>query len=150
MPFDIEESMNNERLINTLKRHEGFRQRPYQDTMNILTVGYGRNLEINGISEKEAEYLLIQDITRISHEIWDVLPIFDQLCSPRQEVLVNMVYNLGMDGLLNFRKMLAALANGLYTLAADEMLHSLWSRQVGSRSFELAKVMELGVWEKSN
>ena len=45
-------------LIEDLKRDEGFRSHPYRDTVGKLTIGYGRNLDDVGISEREAEQLL--------------------------------------------------------------------------------------------
>ena len=37
--------MNWERLKNDIKRHEGFRSKPYKDTVGKTTIGYGRNLD---------------------------------------------------------------------------------------------------------
>ena len=54
-----------ESMIGMLKRHEGLRLKPYQDTIGKLTIGYGRNLDDRGISKEEAEYLLRNDISRV-------------------------------------------------------------------------------------
>ena len=43
-------------------RHEGFRNKPYKCTANKLTIGYGRNIEDNGITKTEASVLLKNDI----------------------------------------------------------------------------------------
>ena len=63
----------------------------------------------------------------------------------RAEVLVDMAFNMGVGGLLNFRKMLAAIDQGDFGVAADEMLNSQWARQVGKRAEHLARQMRMGV-----
>ncbi|HWP84897.1 MAG TPA: glycoside hydrolase family protein [Terriglobia bacterium] len=132
------------RCLTDLKRHEGFRQFPYRDTRGILTIGYGRNLESRGITAEEASYLLENDILRAVKSLRERLSGFAQLGPARQAVLVNMAVNLGVNGLLGFRKTLAAIEVGDYAEAAREMLRSRWAEQVPARARELAKLMEGG------
>ena len=49
-------------LMESLKSQEGLRCKPYKCTSGKLTIGYGRNLEDVGISQKEAEYLFENDV----------------------------------------------------------------------------------------
>jgi lysozyme len=133
-------------LIEQLKRDEGLRLKPYQDTVGKLTIGYGRNLVDKGISEEEAEMLLIDDVLYLRNRLTRY-PWFLVLNEPRQEVIINMAYNLGMTGLLGFKRMIAALNAHNYSLAADEMLDSRWARQVGRRADELALQMRTGYWK---
>jgi lysozyme len=135
------------RCLADLKRHEGFRQFPYRDTRGILTIGYGRNLESRGITEQEASYLLENDVLRALYGLRERLPWFTQLDPARQAVLVNMAVNLGLNGLLRFRKTLAAIEARDFTTAAQEMLRSRWAEQVPRRAAELAQVMEKGKWD---
>ncbi|ADE14168.1 glycoside hydrolase family 24 [Nitrosococcus halophilus Nc 4] len=132
-----------EDLFQQLKRHEGLRLKPYRDTVGKMTVGYGRNLEDRGISEQEAELMLMNDVlhfqSRLSQYSW-----FLVMNETRQGVIINMAYNLGMGGLLSFKRMIAALGDRNYTLAACEMVDSLWAKQVGNRAAELAEQMRLG------
>ncbi len=62
----------------------------------------------------------------------------------RQKVMIDMAYNLGMTGLLKFRKMIAAIELGDYGAAADQMLDSRWARQVKTRAERLAEMMRTG------
>jgi lysozyme len=64
----------------------------------------------------------------------------------RQAVLVNMAFNLGVEGLLDFHKMLAAVEHHQYGQASDEMMDSLWAAQVKGRAAELAAMMRTGSW----
>jgi lysozyme len=135
-------------LVATLKRDEGFRQFPYRDTENILTIGYGRNLEHVGISEPEAEQLLLNNIQTAI----DTMPhkeVVEKLNQARQDVLINMNFNLGPNRLRGFKRMWVALSAGLFDVAADEMLDSKYARQVGDRAQRLAKVMRKGVQDES-
>ena len=49
-------------LIEQLKRHEGKRLFPYHCTANKLTIAYGRNLDDVGVTEEEAELMLVNDV----------------------------------------------------------------------------------------
>jgi lysozyme len=69
------------------------------------------------------------------------LPFFSALSDPRQAVILDMSFNLGLNGLLEFKEMLAALKAGDYERAADEMLNSKWAQQTGRRAVENAYIM---------
>ncbi len=124
--------------------HEGLKLKPYMDGRNKLTIGAGRNLEDLGISKEEALLLLHNDIDRVGRELDKSLPWWRKLSDVRQKVLISMAFNLGMGRLLQFNRMLSALQDGDYTAAAEEMLSSLWAKQVGTRAIELADMMENG------
>jgi lysozyme len=64
--------------------------------------------------------------------------------SVRADVLVNMAFNMGVNGLLKFKKMIAAIDDRNYDEAAIEMLNSRWAVQVGKRANELSKQMRTG------
>lgn len=129
-------------LIDDLKRHEGFRATPYRCTANRLTIGYGTNID-EGITEEQAELLLISKVKDIIDDL-EGLSCWGKLTQTRRNVLTNMAYNLGVDGLLGFKKMFEAIAIDDYQLAAYEMLSSKWRWQVGNRATELADKMRAG------
>jgi lysozyme len=132
--------------VEQIKKHEGYKQYPYYCTAGKLTIGYGRNLEDNGIDEEEAEQLLARDIQEAKAGIKRRIDL--SYCNEaRQAVLVNMAFNLGITGLMGFKKMIANLERGNYEQAALEMLHSRWANQVPARANELAKQMLSGEWQ---
>jgi lysozyme len=141
--------MDVELLRDLVKRHEGFRGQPYLDTAGHTTIGYGRNLDANPITPEEAEVLLENDLNRA----WDAcvghVPRFSELDAVRQAVLVSMAFNLGISGLMQFRRMLLAVQRGRFDRAAAEMLDSQWARQVHARATELAAMMRSGRWNDS-
>lgn len=135
---------NKLKLKNLLVQHESYRQFPYVDTTNNLTVGIGRNLTDRGISTTEALYLLDEDILYFSSKLHLYLKFFDQLNEARQIALIDMCFNVGVQGLLGFKEMINALEQQDYELAAKEMLESKWSQQVGERAHNLAKIILTG------
>jgi len=125
---------------------EGYRSHPYRCTANKLTIGYGRNLEDNGISREEGKFLLANDLADVALYTAGI-DYFDRLDPVRQLVVSDMVYNLGAVRFGWFRKFNAALAIGDYTLAAHEMMDSKWYTQVGRRAKKLREAMITGIWK---
>lgn len=133
-------------IATQLRRDEGVRQFPYVDTVGKTTIGVGRNLTDVGLSGVEIDFLLQNDIDKVTTQLQSRLPYFDALDPMRQAVLQNMCFNLGFAGLEGFPKMLAAFAQGDWDTAADEMLNSLWATQVGARATRLAQQTRTGQW----
>lgn len=127
-----------------LRRDEGFRARPYKDTVGKLTVGYGRNLDDVGLSEQEAEILLANDIANVCSELDRHLPWWRNLSGVRQGVVLNMCFNMGIKKLLAFKNTLAAMERGDYEAAAQGMENSRWYGQVKGRAVRLVKEMRDG------
>jgi len=132
------------KLKELLVSHEKYVQFPYSDSAGHLTIGIGRNLSDRGISTTEAFYLLDDDIIYFSSKLRHFLPFFSALDENRQVALIDMCFNLGIQGLLNFNKMLSALERGDYEDAAKEALNSKWAEQVGERATCLADIIRNG------
>ena len=132
-----------QRLIDQIKRHEGFRSKVYRCSEGVETIGYGRNLRDVGVSMAEAEMMLTADIHRSRIEA-ETLPYWDDLNAVRKGVVINVLFNIGLPSWLRFKKANAALAVGDYETAALEMLDSKWATQVGGRAIELARQMRTG------
>lgn len=126
-----------------IKKHEGLRLKPYKCSAGKLTIGYGRNIEDNGITLSEAEQMLNNDIQNCYAECIK-FKFWNKIGEARQAVLLDMCYNLGIVRLKQFKKMLAALEVGHYKTAAKEMLDSTWARQVKTRATELSNIMIKG------
>ena len=136
-------------LIKLLKRDEGERLKPYRCTAGKLTIGVGRNLEDVGISKEESDYLLTNDISRVTVEISRHLPWALKLDDARFSVILSMVFQMGMGGVRNFRKFLNALQMGDYTKASIEMMDSKWAQHDSpARAKRLSEVMRTGIMEK--
>lgn len=133
-----------ERLIELLKQHEGVKNFPYLDSVGKWTLGVGRNISDNGVSNATIEQMLIEDIEKTEGELDRIYPYWCNLSENRQLVLLDMCFNLGAPRYLTFEKFWAALRNDEYGLAADEMIDSKWARQVGERARLLSQMMVEG------
>ena len=150
---------HNEKFLRQLKRHEGFSLEAYLCPAGFLTIGWGHNCEAwpvvgvekvgDIISRVKAEEILTEDVVFIAGELDDRLSFnWRKMEEPRQAVLLNMAFNLGVPKLLTFRKALRAMEARCWNEAAHEMLDSKWAEQVKSRAAELATQMVLGAWQE--
>jgi lysozyme len=136
--------------VEQIKRHEGLVLHAYKDHLGYLTIGIGRMIDKRkggGISEAEAEYLLQNDIGSIVSVLHRNITVFDTLCAPRRAVLMNMAFQMGVTGLMKFKKTLSLIEAGDYEAAGDNMLKSLWAKQTPERAQEMAEQMRTGKWQ---
>jgi len=140
-----------EKLTEQLRRDEGVKHTAYQDHLGYLTIGVGRLIDPRkpgaGLRPDEIDYLLRNDIQDRINALRKALPWFDALTEARQGVLVNMAFQLGTAGLLEFKKTLALIQNGEYSSAALQMLVSKWAQQTPERARRLAEQMKTGEWK---
>ncbi len=125
-------------------RHEGLRLKVYTCPRGKLTIGIGRNLEENGITRAEAFYLLENDLKRAECDCQNAFQWFEKLDIVRRGIVIEMVFNLGFQGFLGFKRLIKALTIQDYEGAAREMTNSHWAVQVGHRARKLAQMMQSG------
>jgi lysozyme len=133
-----------QKLKTLLVQHESYKQFVYTDTTGHLTIGIGRNLTDRGLSTTEAFYLLDDDILYFSSKLNHFLPFFSALDENRQIALIDMCFNIGVQGFLNFKNMILTLESHDYERAAEEMLDSKWAEQVGERATCLSNIIRTG------
>jgi GH24 family phage-related lysozyme (muramidase) len=145
-----------------LIKHEDKKAKVYKDSEGVPTIGVGFNLQradarkkiadlgldydkvLAGqqtLSEEQIGKLLDADIATALGDCQAVFPKFTELSDVRQRVLVDMMFNLGKPRFVKFEKMIAAVKEGKFDKAADEMKDSKWYRQVKSRGKTLETMM---------
>ena len=127
-----------------LERHEGRVRHAYQDHLGFWTIGIGRLIDERrggGLSDDEIDYLLNNDIDRITDDLPRRLPFWGRLNDNQQIALVNMAFQLGVNGLLGFRRMLSALERGDIETAKAEALDSKWARQTPNRARDVVQLL---------
>jgi len=136
-------------LRDMLIRHEGKRHNPYLDSEGIMTIGVGRNLTRKpAISYGEMMMMLDNDLDDAEHDLCYAYPwLVSKDDDVRRDVLIDMVFNLGICRFKGFKKMIAAFEVDDYEECARQMLDSKWARQVGRRADELAHMMVTGVYD---
>lgn len=132
-----------ETLEDMLIRHEGMRHKAYKDSVGKLTIGVGRNLDDIGITDAEARMMLGYDIARANEEALK-FPWFSLLDDVRKDVILSMIFNMGPFKFRQFTKMIICMSNKNYNGAAEEMINSKWSVEVGDRAKELSAMMLSG------
>lgn len=146
--------MNNEKLKESLIQNEGVKQYVYTCPKGYKTIGVGRNLETKGLSKAEIMYLLENDILDCKLFLEDIFKDFHFLSDARQNVLLEMVFNLGNGGFKKFKKLIEAIKAKDFELASEEMLNSKWHKdfinfrqdknEKETRSYKLSEIMKKG------
>lgn len=139
-------------LLSDLQSDEGLRLEAYPDPISggdPWTIGFGHTgPEVHkGLiwSNAQCEGALINDVMKVKNGLNAHIPWWTSLDDLRQDVLVNMAFNMGVEGLLGFPHMLACAHGGDYAGASEQMLDSKWARQLPKRSARLAEQMRTGV-----
>lgn len=139
-------------LVLELRRDEGVRYSPYNDSRGYLTVGIGHLITGSlpdswtfPLTDEQVDSLLESDLATVYAGLNSALPWWEDLNDVRQRVICNMCFNLGLTKLLGFKNTLAAMRQGNYADAAKGMLNSAWASQVGARAVRLADMMTKGV-----
>lgn len=120
--------MDLQKIKHSIKKHEGVRLKPYECPAGKLTIGYGRNLTDTGITQIEADSMLDRDLLNTKLELEDSIKFFHKLDDIRQNVLIEMAYNMGVPNLLEFKNTLKFMEKGDFINASIEMLDSQWHR----------------------
>ena len=133
-------------LAERIKRHEGFRNHIYLDSEGFVTGGYGHHFYPGSrLPVDVAEILFKQDLALAVSDYAKIAPsLRKKLNMIRARVIVEMLFNMGLQKVLQFVKMWKAIGEDNFELAANEMLASKWASQVGQRAVELANIMKTG------
>lgn len=130
-------------LIEMIQLHEGLRLKPYRCTEGYLTIGYGRNLDTVGVSETEAEVMLMNDIYAATTDLAKLFPGWQSFPQEKRDALVDMRFNLGPSRFRMFRRMIAAVQAKDWSTAAAEAKDSKWYGQVGDRSKRIVGMLSV-------
>jgi lysozyme len=154
-------------IVDDLMRDEGDRGDPYDDATGKtikagstvrgnVTIGVGRNLNARPLTPAERMYLLENDIATTVGELLSRLPWFAKKDLVRQRALINLCFNMGIDGLLGFPRFLECMRVDDFSGAKRELVTSKWIHQVGDgpggkedRGDRILTMIETGVAPKA-
>ena len=141
--------MDREKLTDELTLDEGKKLKVYRDSLGILSVGIGHMIlpgdmipEGSEISEERCMELFNHDLEhaiRYANIMFGDLETYPELI---QEVLVNLMFNLGPTRLGKFKHFVAAIKNRDYIAAGNELEDSTWYKQVGPRADRLIAMVD--------
>ena len=141
--------MDMDRLLASVKKHEGYRNKVYLDTLGKRTVGVG-HLCVEDFWEDDKEYEEKFLMTILEHDLSDAIKGANDLMAENgcmdmnekaHELIIEMVFQLGKTGVSKFRNMWKALSALDYSTAAEQMLDSRWAKQTPNRANGMADIM---------
>ncbi len=138
--------MDFQRLLASVKKHEGYRAKVYKDSLGYDTIGYGTCVKDMNLSESTASLLCEQELFRITIVAYQRFKWLITCPAVVQEVVIELCYQIGVTGFSKFKKTIEHLEEGRWVEAADEGLRSKWARQDSpSRANELMnRIRSLG------
>jgi len=146
--------MDRHAVYEQLKIDEGVEYEIYKDHLGYPTFGVGHLVletdpehgqEVGTpVSEDRVKECFEKDLDTAISECNALYEegVFGDLPGEVQEILVNMMFNMGRTRLSKFKKMHAAILEGDWKTAAVEGRDSLWYRQVTNRADRLMERLE--------
>ena len=135
-------------LKERIKKHEGFRDVIYKDSLGFATIGYGHLVlptddfvEGQQYSKEVLDAVFDKDFQNAqdnANKLIGDIPLVYQA----KEIICEMVFQLGIGGVSKFKNMWKALEDGDYETASVEMLDSRWAKQTPSRAESLSNIMK--------
>ena len=132
-----------ETLAQRIERHEGRKRKAYKDSENILTAGIGRNLEDVAFTDEEINLMFKNDLARAKRGA-ETFYLYEILNDIRREVLIEMVFQMGVVGVGKFKRFFRAAQARNWEASHKEMLDSKWAKQTPARALELALIFRIG------
>jgi lysozyme len=137
-----------DKLLESVKKHEGYRNKVYLDTLNKRTVGVG-HLCVEDFWEDGKEYDEDFLMGILEKDLQSAIDQADDMCSnlkisdDAKIIIIEMIFQLGGTGVSKFRKMWQALQQDPpdYAEASVQMLDSRWAKQTPNRAQEMARYM---------
>ena len=138
-----------DKLLESVKRHERYRNKVYLDTLGKRTVGVGHLcVEEFWEDDKEYEEKFLMDI--LEADLQNAIKGAKDLMSENgcmdmdevaEEIIIEMIFQLGKTGVSKFKNMWKALSGLEYSVAASEMLDSRWAKQTPNRAQAMSAQM---------
>ena len=137
-----------DKLLESVKRHEGYRNKVYLDTLGKRTVGVG-HLCVENFWEDDKEYEEDFLMGILEKDLQSAIDQADDMCKnltisdDAKIIIIEMIFQLGGTGVSKFRKMWQALQQDPpdYAEASVQMLDSRWAKQTPNRAKEMARHM---------
>jgi len=153
--------MEQTKILERIKFHEGLRLMPYRDNLGKLTIGIGRCIDTKPFTEDELRFvgdwkhgitlvaayqLCRKDISQCQQQLNTLGFWYHNLDDERKYALIDMCFQLGFDGLKGFKNMLKNIEKRNWYGAYYECLNSKYARQTPTRAKRIAILLKTGRW----
>ena len=132
----------NKDLIDSIKKHEGYRSKVYKDSLGIDTIGYGFAIKDLELDQDICDIILERKIKALKDMVECKFTWYRYMPQEIKDVVLEMCYQLGVTGFSKFKKTISFLQNKQFHDASIEMLDSRWARQTPNRAKELSKIVK--------
>ena len=128
-----------------IKKNEGFSNHPYKDQLGNYTIGYGHLIRKQDINffKKKPNLSFFQDLFENDFKLAqeDYKKHFNKYSFSQniKELIIEMIFQMGIQTVLNFKKTLRHIKKNNKFLAALEMMDSMWYKQTPLRVESLIK-----------
>ncbi|MBW2624108.1 MAG: glycoside hydrolase family protein [Deltaproteobacteria bacterium] len=142
--------MNEVAVKGWIKKHEVYRDKVYINSQGVSVCGWGHALLEDSVISPEVGQIFFQlDFSQAKRDLKTIFEIYElpNIGPTRKAVLLHMLFNMGLENVRKFDKMLTSLQEEDFEKAADEMLSSKWADQVGARAVEMIGMMRTGMIE---
>ncbi len=129
-------------LIESVKESEGFRSKVYKCTEGYDTIGYGFAIKDLELDEDICHQILVKILNDLIDNANDKFPFLLELPDEKADIVYEMIYQMGLNGVSKFKKMLKALEDQDFEKASVEMLDSLWAKQTPNRALKMSNKMK--------
>lgn len=147
-------------IVDLIHFEEGWRERPYLCSLGYPTAGFGFKIGPKGAPISQYQFILPIEagaawletlLTKTRSNMMQrprIAAAMNACDEVRQAVLISMAYQMGVDGLDQFKSTLKAVAECRWDDAASGMLDSKWAKQTSGRAKRHAEQMRTGEWAK--
>ena len=128
--------------MKAVKLSEGYKPTVYKDTLQIDTIGYGFAIKDLYLDEEVCDIILEQKLKKLIKSADKKFEFLKYMPQDGKDVVYEMCYQLGINGVSKFKKTLAYMQDKKYDKAAVEMLDSLWAKQTPNRAIKLSNIIK--------
>ena len=125
-------------LIDSIKEHEGYVGIVYKDSLGIDTIGYGFAIKDLELDKDICDIILEHKLHNLEDSVNFKFSWFMYMPQEIKNVVLEMCYQLGVNGFSKFKKTISFLQDRQFEEASVEMLDSLWAKQTPNRAKELS------------
>ena len=145
-------------VVTLLEFEEGYEAKPYLCSLGYPTVGIGCKIGPKGADLSLYQFCLPHDAAKqwakhLVNQKMQAMAKCPEIAAAlaacndaRRAILISMAYQMGVNGLNDFKNTLKAIADQDWSLACREMLDSLWAKQTPSRAARHSQQMLTGEW----
>ena len=143
--------MDLEKLRKQLEIEEGVKYEIYIDHLGYPTFGIGHLVITSDkeyredvgtrVSEERVRECFDKDVESVLRDCTLLYKDFDELPEEAQQIIANMMFNMGYTRLSKFKGMKKGVDARDWNKSADEMVDSRWYKQVTNRANRLVERM---------